>query len=61
MARAADNCVLRSLGLFRDCQVFLDALRRNGPNVTHQAVQELAVIAMYAAKRPHSSVPQRPM
>lgn len=41
------NCAIRSLGLLRDCSVFLDALQRNGPNVTQQAVGELAVIAVH--------------
>ena len=41
------NCAVRSLGLLRDCAVFLDALQRNGPNITQQAMGELAVIAVH--------------
>ena len=43
----AGNCAVRSLGLLRDCSVFLDALQRNGPNITEQAMGELAVIAVH--------------
>ena len=43
----AGNCAVRSLGLLRDCSVFLDALQRNGPNITGQAMGELAVIAVH--------------
>ena len=43
----AGNCAIRSLGLLRDCSVFLDALQRNGPNITEQAMEELAAIAVH--------------
>ena len=46
-AMRAGNCAVRSLSLLRDCSVFLSALQRNGPNITQQAMGELAVIAVH--------------